>query len=152
MRYQTIKLKTLHLTLSFIVIAWSAVLATIILIVDLVMGAVIRLPGGSTSAILQGSCTLAIASGLVIVSILPFALFASMGRGYLLPLGVAVILLMMANLTAVLGLGEYFPWAVPGMYAQGMPLTPVSYWVVILTGLAGMLATYWWWKYADQNR
>jgi ABC-2 type transport system permease protein len=135
-----------------VVITWSAVLAIVILIVDLVMGVVIRLPGGSTSAILQGSRTLAIASGLVIVSILPFALFASMGRGYLLPLGVAVILLMMANLTAVLGLGEYFPWAVPGMYAQGMPLTPVSYWVVILTGLAGMLATYWWWKYADQNR
>jgi ABC-2 type transport system permease protein len=135
-----------------IVIAWSAVLAAIILIVDLVMGAVIRLPGGSPGAILQGSRTLAIASGLVIVSVLPFGFFASVGRGYLLPLGVAVILLMMANITAVLGLGEYFPWAVPGFYAQGMPLTEVSYWVVILTGLAGMLATYLWWKYADQNR
>jgi len=133
-------------------VAWSAVMSVFILIVGLVMGAVIRLPGGSTSAILQGSRLVAVTSGLVIVAVLPFALFASVGRGYLLPLGVAVIILMMANLTAVLGLGEYFPWAVPGFYAQGMPLTPVSYWVVIGTGLLGMLATYLWWKYADQNR
>jgi ABC-2 type transport system permease protein len=60
---------------------------------------------------------------------------------------------MMANLVVIVGWGEYFPWAVPGLYAQGKsPLTPVSYWIVCLTGLAGMLATYLWWKLADQNR
>ncbi len=60
---------------------------------------------------------------------------------------------MMANLVVVVGWGEYFPWAVPGIYAQGKSsLPPVSYWIVLLTGLAGMLATYLWWKYADQNR
>jgi ABC-2 type transport system permease protein len=90
---------------------------------------------------------------LVIVSILPFALFASLGRGYLLPLGVAVLTLMLTNLVAIVGWGEYFPWAVPGLYAQGKSaLTPVSYGIVILTGLAGMLGTYAWWMLADQSR
>jgi ABC-2 type transport system permease protein len=68
-------------------------------------------------------------------------------------MGLAILVIMMANLVAVAGWGEYFPWAVPGLYAQGKsPLTPVSYWIVVLTGLAGVAATYVWWKYADQNR
>jgi hypothetical protein len=37
--------------------------------------------------------------------------------------------------------------------AQGKSsLTLASYAVVMLTGLAGMVATYLWWKYADQSR
>ena len=96
---------------------------------------------------------MAITACLAIAVVLPFALFASVGRGYLLPIGVAILTLMMANLVAVAGWGEYFPWAVPGLYAQGKsPLTPISYWIVFLTGLAGMIGTYLWWKYADQNR
>jgi ABC-2 type transport system permease protein len=132
---------------------WSAALAIVMFIVGLVMGAVIQLPGGSIHVILQGSDLVAITAGLVIAAIMPFALFASVGRGYLLPLGVAVLTLMMANLVVIVGWGEYFPWAVPGLYAQGKsPLTPISYWIVFLTGLAGVLGTYLWWKYADQNR
>lgn len=136
-----------------IVAAWSAMLAIVILIVGLVMGAIIKLPGGSISVIFQGSALVVITACLVIVVVMPFALFASVGRGYLLPIGVAVLTLMMTNLVAIAGWGEYFPWAVPGLYAQGeSSLTPISYWIVLLTGLAGMIATYLWWKYADQNR
>jgi ABC-2 type transport system permease protein len=59
---------------------------------------------------------------------------------------------MMTNLVAIVGWGEYFPWAVPGLYAQGSMLTPISFWFVILTGLVGMLGTYLWWMFADQSR
>ena len=84
---------------------------------------------------------------------MPFALFASVGRGYLLPVGVAVLTVMMANLVVVIGWGEYFPWAAPMLYAQGKSSLPAaSFWVVVFTCLAGMLATYFWWKNADQNR
>jgi ABC-2 type transport system permease protein len=138
----------------FILVAvWSAALTIVIFIAGLVMGAIIRLPGGSISVILQGSDLVLITACLVIGVVMPFALFASVGRGYLLPMGVAVLTLMMANLVAIVGWGEYFPWAVPGLYAQGKSsLTPISYWIVFFTGLAGMIATYFWWKYADQNR
>jgi ABC-2 type transport system permease protein len=68
-------------------------------------------------------------------------------------MGVAVLTLIMANLVMVVGRAEYFPWAISILYAQGeSSLTPISFWIVILTSLAGMLATYLWWKYADQNR
>jgi hypothetical protein len=49
--------------------------------------------------------------------------------------------------------GPYFPWAVPGLYAQGKSdVEPVSYAIVLLTGAAGIWGTHLWWKYADQNR
>jgi ABC-2 type transport system permease protein len=138
----------------FIVVAvWSATLTMVILILSLVVGALIKLPGGSTGAILQGSALVAITACLVVPVVLPFALFASVGRGYLLPMGVAILSLIMANLVVVLGLGEYFPWAVPMLYAQGKSyLAPISYWIVFFTSLAGMIATYLWWMRADQSR
>jgi ABC-2 type transport system permease protein len=60
---------------------------------------------------------------------------------------------MMTNIVAIAGWGEYFPWAVPGLFSQGKEaLPPASFLIVVLTGLAGMGGTYLWWKYADQNR
>jgi ABC-2 type transport system permease protein len=136
-----------------VVATWSAAMTIIIFIFGLVMGAFIRLPGRSLSVILQGSTVAAVTACLVIAVILPFAFFASVGRGYLLPMAVAILSLIMANLMMVVGWAEYFPWAVPMLYAQGKNYTqPISYWIVFLTGLAGMIGTYLWWKFADQNR
>ena len=138
----------------FIVTAiWSVVLTIIIFMAGLLMGAVLKLPGGSLSVMYQGSVVLLVTACLVIPAILPFAFFASAGRGYLLPIGVAMLTMILVNLAQIIGWGEYFPWAVPVLYAQGKsPLTPISYWIVIFTGLIGMIATYLWWKFADQNK
>jgi len=135
-----------------VVAAWSIVLTIIIYLVGLVMGVILDLPQGSSSVILQGSAHLAITVCLVVLVVLPFAFLASAGRGYLLPLGVAILTVILANLVVVAGWGEYFPWSVPGLYSQGENLIPMSYMIVILTSLAGMLGTYLWWMYADQNR
>jgi ABC-2 type transport system permease protein len=133
--------------------AWSAALALLTLITGLVTGALLGLPGSSFSVLLHGGITMAVTSCLVIVAVLPFAFFASVGRGYLLPIGVAILTLILANLTAVIGLAPYFPWAIPALYAQGQDaLVPISYAIVLLTGVAGMIGTYLWWKYADQSR
>jgi len=135
-----------------VVAAWSIVLTIIIYLVGLVMGMILDLPQGSSSVILQGSAHLAITVCLVVLVVLPFAFLASAGRGYLLPLGVAILTVILANLVVVAGWGEYFPWSVPGLYSQGENLIPMSYMIVILTSLAGMLGTYLWWMYADQSR
>jgi ABC-2 type transport system permease protein len=133
--------------------AWSAALSLVILVASLVTGALIGLPGGSMEVLLWGAALVTGTSCLVILVVMPFALFASVGRGYLLPIGVAILALMMANLLAVMGWAEYFPWAVPGLFAQSKDtLAPVSYGIAVLTGLAGMIGTYLWWKHADQSR
>lgn len=132
---------------------WSAWLTLIIFIASVVIGLLLKLPGGSSQVFIQGSVLVLVTASLVIVASLPFAFFASVGRGELLPLGLAILTLISANLAVVIGWGEYFPWSVPGLYALGKdPLPPASYGIVLATGLAGMLATYLWWKYADQAR
>jgi ABC-2 type transport system permease protein len=138
----------------FIVFAlWSAALTLVIFVGSLVMGALMQLPQGSVSVLLHGSKVVAVAAGLAIAVVLPMALFASVGRGYLLPISAAILALMMANVAVVIGWGEYFPWAVPMLYTQAKsPLGPLSFWVVALTGLGGMVSTYLWWKYSDQSR
>jgi ABC-2 type transport system permease protein len=138
----------------YIVMAiWSEVMTLVIFVAGVIMGALINLPGSSIPIFLQGSVLVAKASLLTITVVLPFALIASIGRGYLLPIGVAILMMMMVNLAQILGWGEFFPWAVPVIFALGKShLTPISYWIVLLTGLAGVLGTYFWWKLADQNR
>lgn len=132
--------------------AWDAALALVIVIAGLVTGAAIQLPGGSFETMLNGVGLLLGTTGLTIVAVMPFAFFASVGRGYLLPVGLAVLAIMSANLAIVLGWGEYFPWAVAGLFMmEKNSLSPISYWIVYFTGLAGMAATYLWWKHADQS-
>jgi ABC-2 type transport system permease protein len=132
---------------------WSAVIAALILVAGLITGALIDLPGGSADAIVQGCARAAVTAALTIVVVMPFAVFASVGRGYLLPIGAAILTLIMANVLVLSGWGEYFAWAVPGLHAQEKSvLAPVSYGIVALTGLAGVIATCLWWKHADQNR
>lgn len=134
------------------VTAWCAVMAIMMLVFGLIMGAIIQLSGGSMSVILDGSGVALITVCLIIADVLPFAFFASVGRGYMLPMALAVLTLMMANIMMVVGRAEYFPWAIPVLYAQGeSSLTPFSYGIVFGTSVVGMVATYVWWKYADQN-
>jgi ABC-2 type transport system permease protein len=137
----------------FITVAiWSATLSVVIVFAGMVMGVLVGLPGGSIPVFFQGSIMVLITTGLVILTLPPFAFFASVGRGYLLPIGIAVLTLMMTTLVMIAGWAEYIPWVIPGLYAQGKdPLPNVSYWIVLFTGLLGRLVTYLWWKYADQS-
>ena len=137
----------------FVVALWSFALAVLLFGLGLAMGALFQLPGGSAGILLQGCVRAAITAGLVIAAMLPFAFFASLGRGYLLPIGVCFIALILANVVQAAGWGEYFPWAILAIYAQGKEvLAPASFIIVLSTGIAGIAGTYLWWKYADQNK
>jgi ABC-2 type transport system permease protein len=73
----------------FIVVGvWSMVWTAAIFVIGLVLGAIIGLPQGTAEVLVQGSTTMAVTAALVIVDVLPVAWFASVGRGYLLPMGI----------------------------------------------------------------
>lgn len=136
-----------------VVVLWSLGLSLIIVLFGMIMGFIIGLPGGSTVVLWHEAWIALATAAMTVVAILPFALFASMGRGYLLPIGVAVLTLMLTNVVLLAGWGQYFPWGVAGLYSQGKEALPsLSYVILLLTGLAGMAATYMWWKWADQSR
>ena len=47
----------------------------------------------------------------------PVALLASAGRGYLPPLGWAMLTVFLAQIVAATGWGDWFPWAVPALFS-----------------------------------
>jgi ABC-2 type transport system permease protein len=90
--------------------------------------------------------------------LMPFvALLASAGRGYLPALGWAFLTLVLAQIFAQLGWGEWFPWAVPAVLAApsapgGAHLEWHSLLVVLLAFGAGLATTFAWWRSADHTR
>ncbi len=134
-----------------IVASWSAVLTAMICLIGLGVGAAVGLPPVPMPVILQGGVTLAIAACLTIALVPPIAFFASVGHGYLPPIGFVLLAIFLAQVVAVTGRGEYFPWAIPALYTQGGNLGIVSYVIVILTGIAGIAGTLLWWELADQT-
>ena len=146
---------TILLAKFLVVVLWSLLLTVMLSLVCFLLGAAIGLSQGTTEVFWNGTATLAVAVCLVIVDVFPFAFFASVGRGYLLPMGVVLLVLLLGNVVAVAGWGNYFPWAVPALYVERtgrVNLELASYLLVLITGLAGMVGTYLWWRWADQNR
>lgn len=134
-----------------IVASWSAALTAMMYLVGLGVGAAITLPQTSFQVMLQGTVTLAITAMLTIALLTPIAFFASAGHGYLPPMGAVVLAMGLAQVIAIAGYGEYFPWSIPGLYSQGENLGTVSCMIVVLTSVAGLGGTILWWGLADQT-
>lgn len=141
---------TIVLSKFVIVAAWSAALSVMIFPIALAVGAVVGLPQVPASVIVQGGVRLAIAALLAIAVVMPILFFASAGHGYLPPVGVVILAVALAQVFGVIGYGEYFPWAIPGLYAQNENLGFISYAIVLLAGIAGVIGTLLWWEFADQ--
>jgi ABC-2 type transport system permease protein len=141
----------------FVVIClWSALLALLILLMGLGLGTGIGLPPVAMSVLWSGVGRVAITTGLTIALVPPIAFFASAGRGYLPPVGIALLTMILAQVIAAAGWGDYFPWSVPALYSgvaggQAAQLGGVSFALVILTGIAGIIGTFLWWGWADQT-
>lgn len=140
-----------------LVILWSAALTGVIYLIGLGVGIAVALPPAPVEIFWQGTITVAIAACLTILLVTPIAFFASAGRGYLPPMGAAILAVILAQVIAAAGWGDYFPWSVPALYA-GMAgpayadIGLASYVVVVLTGLAGLIGTFGWWEMADQTQ
>ncbi len=147
---------TIVLAKFIVVVVWSLALMLETYLISMALGLVIGMPLGTTQVILDGSLTVVLTSLLVVIVVMPVAFFASIGRGYLLPIGIAIIGLMTGNIIVLIGWGYLYPWSIPALFAnvakRGSDLIPASYLLVIVTGLVGVFCTYLWWKRADQHR
>jgi ABC-2 type transport system permease protein len=139
-----------------LVLLWSTLLVIIIYLLGLGIGAVVGLSPISSGTFHQATTRIIITAILTIVLTTPIAFFASAGQGYLPPMGAAVILLITAQMIAVTGWGEFFPWSIPALYAgvagpAFSQLGLASYIIVILTSIFGIVSTFLWWEFADQT-
>lgn len=141
----------------FLVVAlWAAALVVIVFLLGMAVGAVVGLPQWSAGLALRGFGTVAATGGLTVLLVTPLAFAASAGRGYLPPIGVMFLMVFLAQVLAAAGWGPYFPWSVPALYSgiagqSAQHLGGVSYVLVGLAGVAGVLGTFAWWRLADQT-
>lgn len=133
---------------------WSAVLTAEVLLLGLGIGGAIGLSGWSATLALDAARRIAVAASLTVLVVIPLALVASAGRGYLASVGMMLLLLFLAQILVAVGWGPYFPWSVPALYsgAGGPDLPPLmllSYLLVVGVGLGGASLTLIWWRFAD---
>jgi len=85
------------------------------------------------------------------------AFFAVWGKGYLAPLGFVGLTLVIAQVIAAIGYGNYFPWSIPGLYsgsggAYKDQLNVLSYLILAATTIVGYMTTVFYWKLADHSK
>lgn len=133
---------------------WCGALVTEAVVLGLFAGALVGLPGASDGACASGVWTCLVCGALTMALTAPVAFVASAGRGYLAPIGFALLTLVLAQLVAALGWGGVFPWSVPALLAGAAGAdAELPGWIglasVVVTAAAGGLATLGWWRWAD---
>jgi len=141
----------------FIVIfVWCLLLSILVFLLAIVIGFQVDIPGYSTEILKQGTLVFFICSILTLLLSAPVGFFATIGKGYLSPLGYVIFTMIIAQIIATTGYGQYIPWSIPAI-ASGIDgsgsinIEPISYVIVIFTTLAGIIGTALWWRHADQN-
>ena len=136
---------------------WVLGLSLLAFALGLVIGRWVDIPGWSAELGWNAFGTVLMLAALNSMLLPLVALFASAGGGYLAPLGWAVATVALAQIAAVMGWGDWFPWSVPAL-VSGMAgprsemVSTHSYLVVGMTCILGIWALFRWWRRADQAR
>ncbi len=130
---------------------WCVLLTGWMLAASFAVGAIIGMPGLSWPAA-RDAVALAGRAALLWLALVPVTAFvASAGRGYLLPLGYAMVAVILAQFLSATGWAPWVPWCVaissgtPGAHTAASSVA-----VVVVTGVLGIVATLVWWERSDQ--
>jgi ABC-2 type transport system permease protein len=148
--------RTIVLAKSVVIATWGIAVSVWVVALGLAIGALVGLPGWSTNDSVRTLEGIGLGVALTIALQTVTAFFAGLGRGYLAPLAWAIVTIAASQVLAVLGWGAWFPWSVPALLAGAggsavEPVTPGGVALVVLTAIAGMVATIAWWEHADQT-
>ena len=137
--------------------AWALATSLGVYLIGLLVGTLIDIPGWTSHLAWQSLSDVLVTGAMTLLLMTPVAFIASMGRGFLAPLGWAVLTIFFSQIIAATGWGDWFPWSVPALYSgvigpRSEQLGIHSYVLVVLAGFAGLTATFWWWRNADQTR
>jgi ABC-2 type transport system permease protein len=97
-------------------------------------------------------------AGVLTIILLPFvAYFASAGKGYLPSFAWMVLTVALAQIAAITGWGDWFPWSVPALFSGAAgPRSEFmgvhSYIIIVLASLIGIAITLYWWRNTDQTK
>jgi ABC-2 type transport system permease protein len=135
---------------------WSIFLVCIFVIFSIMSGYLYGISDWSGKLFSQFLFQCTKVSFMTILLCTTTSFFASASRGVLLPIGIIILTMLMANFSGLLGLGPYFPWAIPLLFCsppgpEGIHAGVVSYIILFSTSISGLSGTLAWWQYADQK-
>lgn len=140
-----------------VVVFWTLFMTLVNFGVGLFVGNAVAIPGWSPELFRSAAVDI-IGAGTLTILLLPFVAFmASIGRGFMPAFGWAVLTVVMAQIAAAIGWGGWFPWSIPALFSRvagprGEHLGAHSYILVILASLISLVATFTWWRNADQSK
>jgi ABC-2 type transport system permease protein len=142
----------------FVVMAlWTLLLTVWCYVLGLLVGQLVNIPGWSMTLFNSASVDI-LGAGVLVIILLPFvAFFASAGKGYLPSFGWLVLSVTLAQIAAITGWGDWFPWSVPALFSGAVGPRAVflgvhSYIIIVITSLIGIGITFYWWRSADQTK
>lgn len=115
------------------------------------------LPGTSAPVVLAGAGDVLLAALVAWLQVPMVAWIATLGRGYLAPLGFTIFMLVLGNVLGATGWGRWFPWSIIPLFAgvagpRVETLAPGSLLVLALTFAGGVAATLAQLRYADNTQ
>jgi len=133
---------------------WWALLVGAVLAESFALGAALGLPGFSATLAVTAVRNALLAAAIAYLLVPVVAWIATLGRGYLPPLGFALAMLALGNVFSHTGWANWFPWSIVPLYigAIGQPVTTIassSVVVIALTFFAGVAATIAQLRWAD---
>ena len=140
-----------------VISVWVLAVSIWLYLIGLLIGYLVDIPGWTSQLAWRSFSDVLIAAALTLLLMTPVAFIASMGRGYLPPLGFAVLTIFFSQIIAATGWGDWFQWSVPALFSgvigpRSEQLGIHSYILVFLASIVGLLATFWWWRSADQTK
>lgn len=142
----------------FLIVAlWTFLLTVWIFILGLIIGNLVVIPGWSQDLLRSASLDV-LGAAVMTIALLPFvAFFAGLGHGELPAIGWAILTVALAQVAAITGWGDWFPWSVPALFSGAagprVELMGIhSYLMVTLASLLGLFITFYWWRNVDQTR
>ncbi|RJE86344.1 bacitracin ABC transporter [Paenibacillus sp. 1011MAR3C5] len=134
-----------------VIIIWDVLLVIFSFLVVAITGAFIGISDGSISLLINSFFTLISTSLLIVAVSTTSALLANVSKGYLAPIGLAFIIVILSSLVVQLGIAAYFPWTIPALFLKNGTLGFSSIIVIASTGIAGFAGTVAWWRFAEQQ-
>jgi ABC-2 type transport system permease protein len=134
-----------------VIFLWDVVLALFMFAVVFIMGILIGLSGGTVSLIMNSFLIFMTTSLLIMIVSTISALLANVSKGYLAPIGLAFLIVIISNVVAQVGLAAYFPWTIPALFFSKAPLSITSIAILAITGITGFVGTITWWRFAEQQ-
>ncbi|MNC19855.1 ABC-2 family transporter protein [compost metagenome] len=132
-----------------VILAWCLLLSIYMFAVGFAVGAIMGAQGGSAAFIWSLFFKFLITSLLYIFVTAPSILLANVTKGYLAPLGLILIIVILSNVLASFGFAPYFPWTIPSVFQSTGSLQLSSIVILAYTGIIGIAGTFAWWRYAE---